>query len=185
MISIDNLGKTAVTKPVRSGTGYIKLKTFEDGEYYSYRFYNNDFYPRSLDQMHTHSSTFHSTTLKGTLRNIIYAVTPADESTQYYQTQGRCAAGAWKDHKIVHENVDVSIDKEFTTSEGDDYVLDSNVFHRIKFDTPVVITRLQVVAKAPVPPCYVIDREVGYLNPWDHKLSAVHCWEVIRHCLSA
>jgi hypothetical protein len=185
MLTIEQLTTNMTRKPARSGTGYIKMKTFEDGEYWSYRFYNSDFYPRSLDQIHTHGSTFHSYTLKGTLRNIIYDVTPTDEPTQYYQTQGRCSASAFKDRVTTYENVNVSVVNEFTTSEGEDYILDSHIFHRIAFDTPVVITRLQVVDKAPVCPSYVIDREVGNINPWESTLSVNECWDVIRHCLAA
>ena len=183
MITIDELRKNATHKPGRSGTGYIKLKANIDGKYCAYRFYNNEFYPRSLDQIHTHGSTFHSITLKGTLRNIIYEIEPTDESTQYYQTQGACASVAFKDHKLIHENVTANITNEFTTSENEDYTLESHIFHRIAFDTPAVITLITPIKRAAIEPYYIINREVGNLDPWDHNLSANYCWEVIRYCL--
>ena len=176
----DNL----VAGPIRAGTGHIKLKTFEDGEYYSYRFYNGGFYPRSLVQIHTHSSTFHSTILKGTLRNIVYNVAPTDEPTQYYKTQGKCGFDTFKSRQIIHENVDVSIAEEFTKSEGEDYTFDSDLFHIVTLDTPAVITKLQAVEKATIPPYYIVDREVGNPNPWTHTLDQAHCWKVIMYCLS-
>lgn len=184
MIAIEHLTTNMVKKPVRAGTGYIKLKTFENGEYYVYRFYNNDFYPRSIDHAHTHSTTFHSTILKGTLRNVIYDVKPTDKPTQYYLTQGGCGFNTWQTHQMIHENVEVSIAEEFTKSEGEDYTLDSTIFHRIIFDTPAVITRLRIVEKAPIAPYYVIDRKADDTNPWNDTLSTLQCWDVIRYCLS-
>ena len=184
MITIDELRKNAIHRPGRAGTGYIKLKATIDGKYCAYRFYNNEFYPRSLDQIHTHSSTFHSITLRGTLRNIIYDIAPTDKETQYFLTQGKCQKEEFVNHEIIEQNVDATISREFTTSVGESYTLESDIFHRIEFDTPAVITLITPIEWATIEPYYIINREVGHLNPWNHTLSENHCWEVIRYCLN-
>lgn len=183
MITIDTLRKQSFKPPRRSGTGYIKLQCNIDGQYFAYRFYNNIYYPRSLDQIHTHRATFKSTTLHGTLRNIIYTVSPTDEEAQYFLTQGWCMAKEFANHEIREENVEVKVEREFTTSVGEGYTLESDIFHRIEFDTPSVITKIQPLRTKNIPPYYVVDREVGWLDPWCETLPPDKCWEVIDWCL--
>ena len=188
-LTIDQLKRQAFRPPNRAGSGYIKLPVLIDGEFFAYRFYSEIAHPRTNDQVHTHTYDFRSKTIKGTLRNIIYDVIPTDEPSDFYLTEGICRSNEFENHITVNQNVIVTEKEQFTTSVGEEYVLENHVFHRIRFDTPSVITLLQPIvadmSKRQEKGCcqYVIDRNIGPVDPWGIELTVQECWEIIRECL--
>ena len=187
-LTIDKLKSIAIKIPNRAGSGYVKLPVNIDGQYFAFRFYSEKYLPRTNDQIHTHTYNFHSKTIKGTLRNIIYDVVPTDEPSDFYLTAGICRAGEFDNPETVEQNVSVIEKEQFTTSPGEEYTLENHIFHRIAFDTEAVITLLRpMVASRDAPKncCqYVIDRKIGPVDPWEEKLTVPQCWEIISECLN-
>jgi len=183
LYTIDQFRNLAIKRPRYMGLGTIKLVT----RLGAYRFYCEDILLKTIDRHHTHTFTFRSDILKGTLRNIIYDIVPVEYDTNWQLTQGVCERGSRP--RVIHENIEPTETLRFDTSAGDMYIIDSQVFHKVAFVTDKVITKLTPTEKSVIEPQFVLNRETekeagGYVDPWGESMEEHKCWEGIRYILA-
>lgn len=178
MTTIDQLRKTAIKPPRFCGTGGLKLLT-SDG---IFRFYNESLVPINNREIHTHTNSFRSQILKGTLRQVFYDVVESDQETNYQLTEGQCKKGCQPE--VIIENVEIIETLRIDTCAGSEYSLKSTVFHEVEFITDTIITMIDSCVKGPVPK-FVRDKRIGYICPWgDTFISPKECYEIIEVMLN-
>ena len=166
MLTIDQILKYDYATPYYSGTGFIKLKT-NNGVY---RFYCEEVAERTVDKIHSHTQSFNSQILKGTLKHVIYDITPVEYETDYKLIQGACTRNCMP--TTMHENVITSERSVCDTTEGNSYQYNFNDPHNVELVTSKVITLKTILLKCNDEPIFVIDKRIPFIDPWDTSFTS-------------
>jgi hypothetical protein len=158
------------------GLGFIQLKL---NKYERIHFYHPELMPILDDEeIHDHRYTFRSRILKGSLTNEIF-VYDSMLFTDLGLFEVSCSMeDAGKPPHFLKE-VDISMVCSFSLTEGSEYALSADAFHRIKYHEPTItyLTRGEIIKDYAriIKPVVAPD-----VCPFSKKMDEAELWDIIE-----